>query len=313
MKVHPYADEYWRDVAELFATTFGSRCKSIVGPTRRGFVRDVLEQWYDRHEMSTAWVAVSGGNITGFISAHVAQDGGGIITTPALAEDSRPAAPVLLETAEAFLRDQSVVHCRVMGLSKEYGVPFGGCLHTFLLNHGYWTRKPGGLEYVMEIDLTKVARSSAIDEYRRKNEREGYTFEFLREEHAASLQEFAPEWSLGGLSEPIASGSDRYPFAVCRRGDIVVGYCGTCHLPNKYGQAGWSFILLRDIELPECPYAGRGIGAVLLHMANKWLGEQGATFQTLVTGVGNLTQRLYRKAGYRYCFVQAKDIDKTLT
>ena len=103
-----------------------------------------------------------------------------------------------------------------------------------------------------------------------------------------------------------------YAERACRDGDTVVGYCGTCHRPTKYGQSGWSFILLRGIDKPDCPYAGRGIGAVLLAMANDWCRSQGATFQVLVTGVGNRTQRLYRKAGYRYCFVQAKQICREL-
>lgn len=312
MKIHAYTDENWQPVADLFSVSFGSRCRSIAEPTRQGFMRDILQEWMDCHVVSGAWIATDQDTIVGFISAHITEDDKGIITCPVCPEGNPKVLYALLDRSESFLKERSVANANIIGLSKEYGVAFGGDLHIFLLNAGYRSYDSSRLEYVMEIDLTKVTSSPAIDDYCLCNERDGYVFEFLREEHAGSLKEFAPEWSLEGLSKPIANEPIRFPFAICRNGDTVVGYCGTCHSPNKYGQAGWSFILLRGIESAECPYVGRGIGAVLLFMANNWLKGQGAIFQTLVTGIGNRTQRLYRKAGYRYCFVQPHDIYKML-
>jgi hypothetical protein len=312
MMLRLYTDEDWQPAAELFATTFGYRCRSIATPTRQGLMRDLLQEWNTRHPESDAWVAVESGAIVGFISAHLANDGAGIISCPVCHPDGDGVFCELIEMAERFLRERGATNASVAGLSKEYGVAFGTDLHTSLLNNGYETCDVSGIEYVLEIDLGQLSGSPMLQEYRSCNEGEGYVFEFLREEHVGSLKEFAPEWSLRGLEAPFATDPVQFPLAICRKDDTVIGYCGTCRLPNKYGQAGWSFILLRDIEAEECPHAGRGIGAVLLFMANQWLKERGAKFQTLVTGVGNRTQRLYRKAGYRYCFVQAKDIRKSL-
>jgi len=312
MQIQPYRDDDWREVAELFNTVFANRCRTIVDATTRGLLRGILAEWTKQNPVSKAWVVRESSAIQGFISAHAQGGDDGNITTPVCHGGDADTLGLLVSTAEDYLRVNGVAKVNVVGLSREYGVAFGGPVHTWLLNHGYWNYDHAGLEYVMELDMTQIRMTPALEEFRRRNEAEGYAFEFLRHEHVEGLKQFAPDWSLGGLSLPFEQNPRRYPFAICREGDHVVGYCGTCHLPSEYGQSGWSFILLRDIEKKDCPYAGRGIGAVLLHMANEWCRSQGATFQVLVTGVGNRTQRLYRKAGYRYCFVQAKQIGKTL-
>ena len=312
MQIRPYQEDDWQHVARLFNTVFADRCRTIVDAAERGFVRDMVAEWTDQNPVSQAWVVGDSDAVAGFVSAHAKKGEDGVITTPVCRADDYDTLGLLVETAEAFLRDSGVASVNVTGLSREYGVAFGGTVHTWLLNHGYWSYDHAGLEYVMELDMTQLRMTPAIEEFRRRNEADGYVFEFLRQEHVESLKELAPDWSLGGLSRPFEQNPTRYPFAICRDRDTVVGYCGTCHMPSAYGQSGWSFILLRGIEKKDCPYAGRGIGAVLLAMANEWCRSQGATFQVLVTGVGNRTQRLYRKAGYRYCYVTTKQVSKQL-
>ena len=312
MHIHPYTDDDWQQVAKLFNAVFADRCRTIVDATARGLVRDMLVERTEQSPVSQAWVVRDSNAIVGFVSAHAAGGEDGVITTPVCHGADADTLGLLVNTAEAYLRGNGTAKVNVVGLSREYGVAFGGPVHTWLLNHGYSCYDHAGLEYIMELDMGQVRMTPALEGFRQRNEAQGYVFEFLRDEHVESLKQFAPDWSLGGLGLPYEQNPRRYPFAICREGDRVIGYCGTCHRPSEYGQSGWSFILLRDIEKKDCPYAGRGIGAVLLHMANEWCRSQGATFQVLVTGVGNRTQRLYRKAGYRYCFVQAKQIGKEL-
>ena len=312
MQIRPYIHDDWQQVAKLFNTVFANRCRTIVDATARGFVRDALAGRTEQNPVFQAWVVRDSNAILGFVSAHA--DGGedGTITTPVCHGANADTLDLLVDTAEEYLRNSGVAKVNLAGLSREYGVAFGGPLHTWLLNRGYWSYGHADLEYIMELDMGQVRMTPALEEFRRENEAQGYVFEFLRDEHVESLKQFAPDWSLSGLGLPCERNPKRFPFAICREGDRVIGYCGTCHLPSEYGQGGWSFALLRGIEKEDCPHAGRGIGAVLLHMANEWCRSRGATFQILATGVGNRTQRLYRKAGYQYCFVQAKQIGKEL-
>jgi hypothetical protein len=69
----------------------------------------------------------------------------------------------------------------------------------------------------------------------------------------------------------------RYPYAICREGEHLVGFCGGCHVAKQYAMGGWSFILL-DGATPrgDGKHLRRGIGTVLLTMANLYLKEQGA-------------------------------------
>jgi len=141
MDIHPYTDAHWRGVADLFASAFGSRCTLIAEPTRRGYLCDVWAQWCAWHDRSLAWVATDGGEVSGVISAHVVPEGEGIVTAPACAAGGEGAIPLLIEAAEAYLCDQGVVQASVKGLSKAYGVPFGGRLHTrVFLCHGRYSR-----------------------------------------------------------------------------------------------------------------------------------------------------------------------------
>ena len=163
----------------------------------------------------------------------------------------------------------------------------------------------------MENDLTQFQVAPAVDDLRGKNEADGLVFEFLQADHIESLKEFAPEWAQRQLANPFGAHPVRYPYAVCRDGEAVVGFCGGCHVEPEYGSGGWNYLLLRGYTRErDGQYFGRGIGAVLLGMSNTWLKDHGARFQVIVTGVANPTQRLYRKAGYRYCFVKTVDIQK---
>jgi len=185
----------------------------------------------------------------------------------------------------------------------------------WLLNRGYRVVGEHHPEMVMELDVAAFRTPPLVQEFRRRNEEEGLVFEFVREEHVESLKELTwADWMQTGLSRPLADQPGRYPYAICREGDIVVGFCGGCWVDPQAKSGGWSFILLRGWT-PERDgrYFRRGIGAVLLAMANEWLRDHGAEYQILATGYENPAQWLYRSAGYRYCMITAPQLQKQLS
>lgn len=193
------------------------------------------------------------------------------------------------------------------GLDRSFDVGFGEPLHLRLLDRGYNSYKWRDTELAMEVDLTRFTTTPLVQEFRRRNEAAGLVFEYLQPQHAGSLRALAPaEW----MSAGIAHGA---PYAICRERDEVIGFCGGCGVNKQQGLGGWSFIYLKgSTEKLDGPYQRRGIGAVMLAMANEWLKSQGARASLLFTGLGNPTQRLYRNAGYRYCFISAHNVQKHL-
>ena len=312
--IRPYEDADWTSVAALFGRTFATRCRLLREAITAGHAYDCLQRMIGEASASAAWVAEKGNSIEAFVSAHAREAGRAVITTPVLGEVDQGAFDGLLANAEGFLREHGAREAKVEGISREYSVGFGDPIHMRLLGHGYETHGVEGLEVVMELDLTSFATTPTVEGFRRQNEAAGLVFEFLHTKHAGSLEEIAEaEWMRAGLTTRLEEDPERHPYAVCRNGDVIVGFCGGCHVEKRYGMGGWAFILLRGWTAERRgEYFGRGIGAVLLSMANEWLKAQDATFQIIFTGVENPAQRLYRSAGYRYCFFSAHDVRKRL-
>jgi GNAT superfamily N-acetyltransferase len=314
MRMHEYADSDWQEVAALFNRVYRDRSRLLVKRVAQGLLRQRLQQMVGEASHSRAFVASAGGEIGGFVSAHVMDADQGVITAPACADSIGSTAEALLSAAEGFLRDHGIRSAQIGGLTREHGVGFGEPMHMWLLNRGYRVVGEHDPEVVMELDVGAFSTPPLVQEFRRRNEDEGLVFEFVREEHIASLRELTwADWMQTGFSRHLADQPDRYPYAVCRDGDIVVGFCGDCWGDPETKGGGWAFILLRGWT-PERDgrYFRRGIGAVLLAMADEWLRDHGAEYQILATGHGNPAQRLYRSAGYRYCMVTAPQLQKQL-
>jgi GNAT superfamily N-acetyltransferase len=314
VELRSYEHADWRAVADLFNEVFASRYRLLSRAVEAGYLRDRLERMLADGAAARAWVATAGDRAIGFVSAHGGDAREGAVTTPVFRSPHPEAGDLLLTGAEDFLRELGTESARVVGITREYGVGFGEPLHMWLLNRGYQDCDVEGVEVAMEIDLTGLAAAQAVEEFRRRNEADGLIFEFLQDRHVESFQELAEaDWMQGGLSTPCAEEPRRYPYAVCRDGDEVIGFCGGCHVEPRYRTGSWAFILLKGwTRQLDGKYYHRGIGAVLLSMANEWLKANGAELQVLFTGIDNPAQRLYRKAGYRYCFIGARDVRKPL-
>ena len=310
MKLRVYEDRDWEQVAALFNRRFAGRYRLLPEATRRGFVRDRLNLRIKDSSASGAWVAENKGTVLGFVSAHVPGSGDGVVTTPVFEHGDSRTGDLLLQTAESFLRENRVENAKVVGVSREYNVGFGEPDHMWLLNRGYTSynyREGYGLELAIELNLSEFCTTPTVQEFRSTNEAEGFIFEFLQEAHVEGLKKLAfADWMLKGLEAPISRNPTRYPYVICREADHVIGFCGACTVNEKYGSGGFSFILL------ESEYHHRGIGAVMLSMALEWVKAQGARFSIPFTGVDNKTQRLYRKVGYKYCFISAREVRKRL-
>jgi GNAT superfamily N-acetyltransferase len=314
IELRAYQGSDWRKVAALFNDVFASRYRFLCRAVEAGYLRDRLQQMLNDGVAAGAWVAAAGSRIAGFVSAHAGDSPQGAITTPVFGPTDGEAGELLLARAEQFLHERGMESARVVGITREYGIGFGEPLHMWLLNRGYQDCDAEDIEVAMEIDLARLAAEPAVEEFRSRNEADGLIFEFLQQRHVESFKELAhADWMRGGLGTPLPDQPDRRPYAVCRDGDEVIGFCGGCHVEPAYRTGGWAFILLKGwTRQLDGKYYHRGIGAVLLSMANAWLRDRGAEVQVLFTGIENPAQRLYRKAGYRYCFIGARDVRKSL-
>lgn len=314
MQLHEYTDSDWQEVAALFNRVFRGRSRLLAPRVAQGLLRQRLQQMVAEASDSHVLVARGDGGIGGFVSAHVRDVEQGVITAPACAEGIGSTSEALLSAAEEFLRDHAIRSAQTTGLTREHGVGFGEPMHMWLLNRGYRAVGEHHPEMVMELDVQAFKTPPLVQEFRRRNEAEGLVFEFLQEEQVESLKELTwADWMQRGLSRPLADQPGHYPYAVCRDGDAVVGFCGGCGADPQTKTGGWSFILLRGWT-PERDgrYFRRGVGAVLLAMANEWLREHGVEYQILATGYENPAQWLYRSAGYRYCMITAPQLQKQL-
>ena len=314
MQLREYADSDWQEVAALFNRVYRQRSRLLPSRVAQGLLREGLRQMVEMARASRALLARAEGGGFGFVSAHVLDTGEGVVTVPACEDGLDRSAAVLLEAAEEFLRSHRAPHARIAGLTREHGVGFGEPLHMWLLNRGYQAVGEHHPEMVMELDVQAFRTTPLVQEFRQRNEAEGLVFEFLQERHIESLKELTwADWMQRGLSRPLADQPGRYPYAICRDADTVVGLCGGCWADPETKTGGWSFISLRGWTAKrDGQYFRRGIGAVLLAMANEWLREHGVEYQILATGYENPAQSLYRNAGYRYCMITAPQLQKQL-
>jgi hypothetical protein len=305
MKLCKFSDACFDEVVKLFSRVFQERYRYLPEAVRLGFLHQRLGQLPKVN--AAAWVLKEGDAVAGFVSAHVEDAGHGVITTPVVDSSVSGGVETLLEVAEKFLAVQNVREIGINAIAREYGVGLGDSVYMQLLNRGYEAGEFGESEVAMEIDLTHFQMSPVVEAYKRKNEQAGLTFELLRQDDAESLTQIAPaKWMLAGLANKIPGDSVRYPYIICRQGKNVIGFCVGCEV-RPAGIGSWSFIYL-DGWTPERngQYYHRGIGAVMMSLANHWLKERGARVQVLFTGITNPAQRLYFKNGYRFCFVSVR-------
>lgn len=308
MQIQDYDEGHWQAVTEVFNSCFAGRYRAMPLAMRRGVLREMLADRIENSINSAAWVAVKHNRIDGFVSAHANGKEEGIITTPVFALEDTKIGDALLRTAEAFLCENGVQSARVEGVDREYNIGIGSPEHLWLLDRGYNSyryRDEHGLDLVMELDFEEFIVSSSIVELRQRNEEKGFVFELLQEKHIESFRRLAwGDWMLHGLEDPLSSEPTCYPYIICRKTETVVGFCGGLDVMS--GRGGFSFITCEE------DFRGRGIGAVMLSMALKWLKEKGAKVQVLFTSLDNPAQKLYQKAGFRYSFVSTQMVNRKL-
>ncbi len=300
MTLRTYRDNDWQAVAELLNSVFSHLPPPIRQAAQVGYIRDGLLERTDGATVSKAWVSEQHKVVRGFISAHVDRSRRGIVTTPVCQDILSDTGQELLNAAEGFLRESGAASAHFDGVCREYRVPIGGPIHMHLLNRGY-DNLSTQVALMMWLDLARVPDPSVVGTPRR-NESEGLIFEFLTPRYGDSLKELGHGWALG----PGEARSEEYPCAICRDGDTVIGFCGRCSIRKRYSPGctigEWTFVFVKE-ELGDEKYRRRGIGSALVHMANQWLRDNGATYHLLATDIDNPAMKIYRQAGYKCLYL----------